>query len=119
MVSDLAEFGQVRRSVLGVTTEPNDPERVAQGRTPPGVRVTSVAQGSPAEGAGLRVGDVIVKVGDRLTTSPASVRAAVEFAPVGVDLALSIHRDGQDLTLNCKPGLTLAEIRQDPRPPAP
>jgi len=119
VVSDLAEHGRVRRSLLGVATEPNDPELVAQGTSPPGVRVTSVAKGSPADEGGIKVGDVIVKVGDKPTINPATVRAAVEFAPIGVDLAITVDRDGREMTLNCKPASTLDEARSEPRPPAP
>ncbi len=119
VVSDLAEFGQVRRSVLGISTEPTDPERVADGQSPPGVRVTSVVKGSPAEVAGLRLGDVILKVGDRPTLSPAAIRSAVEFAPAGRDLALTIFRDGQEMELACKPEPPGAPAQIEPRPLGP
>jgi serine protease Do len=113
VATDLAEFGRVRRAYLGVTTEPSDPEQVARDGAASGAVVSSVAPASPAEGAGLRVGDVILKVGGRPVNTPGAVRSAVEFAPIGEDLTVIIARDGAGRDVVIKP----SAVPDDPRPP--
>lgn len=109
VANDLAEFGRVRRSYLGISTEPTDPDRIR----PAGVVVSSIASESPAEGADLKLGDVIVKIGDRPATTPGAVRVAVEFAPTGQPLTLTILRDGQTREVAVKP----APLPDESRPP--
>jgi serine protease Do len=103
VAADLAEFGRVRRAYLGVGTEPLESDVLARLGGQPGVVVASIAIGSPAEAAGLKVGDVILKVGDRAANSPGAVRLAVEFAPIGEPLSLSVLRDGKNAVLASKP----------------
>lgn len=115
VANDLAELGRVRRAYLGVATEPQDLERVARGESPAGAVVTSVAPGSPASSAGILVGDVIREVGGVAVRSPGAVRSAVEFAPIGRDLAMSIGRGPNLLEITCKPA---AADEGGPRPEA-
>jgi serine protease Do len=102
VASDLAEFGRVRRAYLGVATEPIDPDRVGQGIPLASVIVSSIVPESPAEAAGVKNGDVLLKVGRRVAATPGAVRMAVEFAPIGEPLTLSIIRDGKPLELTAK-----------------
>lgn len=111
VAADLAEFGLVRRAYLGVGTEPLDPDGRDR-RKGPGVVVASIAAASPAEEAGLKLGDVIVKVGDRPARSPGAVRLAVEFAPIGRPLELAVVRDGMSITLFVKP----SAAPEEPKP---
>ena len=115
---DLAEFGRVRRAFLGVATEPHDPERVAHGQGSAGAVVASVSPGSPAETAGLRAGDVILKVGGSAATTPGAVRSAIEFSTIGEPLTISIEREGKPLDVLCKPSAAPDGPRTDERPPA-
>ena len=111
VAADLAEFGKVRRAYLGVGTEPIDPDVL--GRT--GVVVASIAAGSPAEHAGLTLGDVILKVGKHPATTPGAVRLAVEFAPIGEPLELAVLRDGTAMNLAAKPSAAPEEPKSTDR----
>jgi membrane-associated protease RseP (regulator of RpoE activity) len=64
---------------------------------PPPV-VTHVMAGSPAEEAGVRRGDVILRVDDREATV-ASLRRAAREADEGERVTLRIRRDGRELDL--------------------
>ncbi len=112
VASDLAEFGRVRRAYLGVATERRVLERKNQDKAHDGVVITTIEPNSPAHAAGLRLGDVIVSVGDRRVMTPGAVRMAVEFAPIGVELILKIARDGIPMTILAKP----TAIPDAPRP---
>ena len=111
VAADLAEFGRVRRAYLGVGTEAIDPDAIHKPKGP-GVVVASVAAGSPAEEAGLKLNDVILKVGNRPARSPGAVRLGVEFAPIGQPLELTIARGGMGLTLSAKP----SAAPEEPKP---
>lgn len=59
-----------------------------------GARIESVAAQSPADKAGLRAGDVVTAVSGRPTHSFIEVFSALESAPVGKPLDMSVTRNG-------------------------
>jgi serine protease Do len=65
-----------------------------------GVLVRSVASGSPAEKAGIKAGDVLVKVDQTKVASPAEVTSAVHAARPRKTFPVEIMRDRHPLTLN-------------------
>ena len=77
------------RPVLGIQIENTD--------NGPTVRV--VATGSPAEKAGLKVGDVLTKIGDTAVTDAQSASAAVQTHKVGDNVAIEVTRDGKTVTV--------------------
>jgi len=90
IVSDLAEHGSVRQAFLGVglRVDPNDSL---------GVRVVRVAPGSPAENAGIQVGDRILAIeGSEMRTSEEITEAVRGMRP-GDDVALTIVREAEIL----------------------
>lgn len=64
-----------------------------------GVLVSSVRDESPAQAAGLRAGDVIVRVGDERVEDPGDLMRAISRAEAG-EIELRIIRDGQERTLS-------------------
>ena len=72
-----------------------------------GARVSCIVKGSPAEAAGLKVGDVITKFGGRTITSADNLTADVTAAKPNEKVALSVRRDGATkqltLTLGTQP----------------
>jgi membrane-associated protease RseP (regulator of RpoE activity) len=89
------------QSRLGVQLQDMTPELREFLRAPKehGVLVVRVNEGSPAEKAGLRVGDVIVSVaGDPVDETPALVHAVLT-AEKDTKLALEVVRDGKTRTL--------------------
>jgi putative serine protease PepD len=85
---DIIERGKARRTVMGAVPD-------AAYRSPAGgVRLTSVQAGGPAEAAGLRAGDIIMKVDDDLLTGPDDLVALVrKFAP-GAVVPVEFQRAG-------------------------
>jgi len=66
----------------------------------PGVLVTEVAPGSPADSAGLRAGDVVSAIGGTALDSTMTVGGLISGHSVGDKLSLTVLRDGQTLTLS-------------------
>jgi hypothetical protein len=69
----------------------------------PGVPVTSVLAGSPADSAGLKPGDVLTALDGRWTTSVADAFAAASGATPGHPVEAVVLRDGKALTLSVTP----------------
>ena len=110
VAADLAEFGTVRRAYLGLATDPGDPDR---GKPIP-IEAT-IGPGSPAEAAGLRVGDTIEAIGGRPVASPGAVRLAAEFASIGQPTTIAITRNGQRQEV----AITPSAVPEDPKPRRP
>ena len=64
-----------------------------------GVLVASVMQGSAAEKAGLKAGDVITRAGDANVATPMDITRQISAAR-GKTLALTITRDHKEMTLS-------------------
>lgn len=88
------------RARLGVQLQPLGTQLAEyfglEGR--PGVLVASVREGTPAERAGLRAGDVLLSVGDRSVETPADVLGALAAREAG-PMEVTILRDRQERTL--------------------
>ncbi|PXA05155.1 hypothetical protein DDZ13_04125 [Coraliomargarita sinensis] len=99
---DLVREGKVRRGLLGVSIEDLNPEYAEAFSVPEekGAFIQSVAEGLPAEKAGIRGGDVIVAVDGESVDGATDLRLKVgKFAP-GEEVALSVRREGELLRVN-------------------
>ena len=67
-----------------------------------GIEVESVAKGGAAGKAGLKAGDVIVKVNGRRIKNWDEFRAAVQTRKPGDVLKVALRRDGQELELDLR-----------------
>ena len=72
-----------------------------------GCRIGVVGTGTPADQAGLRVGDIITQVGSTPTPNPRSLYDALAATHPGHSMAIGVRRDGQtlsrDITLARRP----------------
>ena len=75
----------------------------SEGKTTVGVRVDSVDEGSPAEKAGLRKGDVVVEFDGERVRSVRQFTRLVGETPVGRTVSASVLRDGQRTTISVTP----------------
>ncbi len=97
VADQLLKFGEVRRGWLGVGIELVT-EKIAQqvkGKVGEGVWVNSVFEGDPAHLAGIRIGDVILKIGGTSVGTPSRlIRLIGAFSP-GQSVNIDILRDGK------------------------
>ncbi len=75
---------------------------------PHGVEISSVAEGSPAEAAGLRVGDVVLAYHGEPVRGIEHFARLVRETPVGRKVSLNIASDGRRSTVQVKIGLRQA-----------
>jgi serine protease Do len=97
VVEDLIQHGRASRGYLGVSLADLGPADVRRLKLPEaqGAIVAQVEPDSPAERAGLKSGDVIVKVGDRDVPDLTAVRLSIAELTSGTKAPLTIIRDGQ------------------------
>ncbi|MEE4383879.1 MAG: PDZ domain-containing protein, partial [Pseudomonadales bacterium] len=97
IVDELVAHGEVRRGHIGATVQGLNPE-LAQAfgiRRLEGVVVTEVEPDSPADRAGLEVGDVITRVGDRPVREANDYRARAAVVMVGDAFEVAYVRAGE------------------------
>jgi S1-C subfamily serine protease len=97
-MDDLAEYGTVQRGFIGVSIRDVD-TKLAQEKglkDIKGVYVEGLTEGGAAKEAGIRQGDVIVKVGDAdVNTMPELQEQVGRFRP-GDKVSVSVLRDGAE-----------------------
>jgi S1-C subfamily serine protease len=96
LIATLMRHGRVRRAWLGIAggQAPLPPALAAKVGRRTGLRVAQVVDGSPAEQAGLRRGDIVLTVdGQEIDTSTAIQRLMVEHA-IGRRLEVTVWRNG-------------------------
>lgn len=104
IVQQLETNGQVIRPNLGVNgvdlSQISMFWRMREGiEDEEGLMVTRVSFGGPAQKAGIRSGDIIVKLDDRDITSMKVFRQALYAKQVGDTITLTINRDGKEQTI--------------------
>jgi S1-C subfamily serine protease len=97
VVAALLEHGRIRRGYLGITVQPARLSPTAGGaERRQGLLVTSVEPGSPAEAAGILVGDVLLALDDRRLASLDDLVDSLSGDRVDRAVTLSLIRGGQE-----------------------
>ena len=69
-----------------------------------GIGISDIVPGSPAESAGIKPGDVIVKINSSDVTDVSDLKKYINDAGVGGELELTIHRNGQIVEITVEVG---------------
>ena len=102
VVSDLMEFGEVQRGLLGISIRDLDNEMAKQLKIDKvkGVYVADVVEGGGAQKAGVKSGDVILKInGDDVNTTSQLQERVSRHRP-GDKLDVLVLRDGKTKPFN-------------------
>ena len=97
VVEQLVAHGEVHRGWLGVGIDPVTEEaaKKANGKEGVGVIINSVFEGDPADRAGLKVGDIILKIGGSDINSPNKMIRVIGAITPGQTINMNILRDGK------------------------
>lgn len=97
VMDQLLKFGSVKRGLLGVNISPMGPD-IAQAlglKDAQGALVTQVVEGSAADKAGIKTGDVITSINNTTVKSPTELRNTVGLMRVGDKVDVGLLRDGK------------------------
>ena len=105
IIAALISDGRVRRAYLGVAggTAPLPPRARAATGAERGVEVVEVVAGSPAELAGVRVGDVIYELDGTPVTAATDLQRLMVAERIGAEAAARVVRDGAPTELRITP----------------
>ena len=106
VMESLVSTGKVVRGYLGVAIQDLTPDLAKSFglKQAKGALVSSVAEESPAEGAGLKQGDVITAYQGQAIEDPAALQRDVTRTPVGTKAVVKVIRDGHDMDLTVTVG---------------
>lgn len=94
VMDQLIKYGKVQRGVLGVSMQTLGSD-VAGAEGVEGALVSEVVDGSAAEKAGIKPGDIITSINGRATRTSAALRAAIGVLRVGDKVEVGLVRDGK------------------------
>ena len=99
VTEQLVESGEVKRSYLGVSMQDINPALAeAFGlKSRQGAIISRIIEDSPAEKAGLQVGDIVLSSDGRRIKSAADLRNRIGLLPIGETTEFDVLRDGKQM----------------------
>jgi serine protease Do/serine protease DegQ len=97
VMDQLLKYGEVRRGVLGVniqTLTPDIAESMDLGNVQ-GALISQVVDGSAAEKAGIKAGDIVTAVNGKPVKDAAGLRNAIGMLSIGDRVDVALLRDGK------------------------
>ncbi|OOG25976.1 serine endoprotease DegQ [Thioalkalivibrio denitrificans] len=109
IMDHLVEYGEVRRGRLGIMVQDLTPDLAQAFGIPQtqGAVIAQVEPGSAADRAGLKEGDVVLRVNERSVRNSAELRNAIGLLRVGTEVVLDVVRDNRRIEVTAE----VAEIR--------
>ena len=97
VAEQLVEFGAIERGYFGAEFQDLDPTLSRAFGVPlmEGAIVVSIFEGSPAQQAGLRLGDIVTKIDDREISGAKDLKNQIELRRAGSFVLLHYLREGQ------------------------
>lgn len=108
VMNDIVSYGKVRRGQMGVYLQPitEDIASAFELKNTKGALIADVIPDSPAEKAGLKRGDVIVKLDGKEVEDSVKLSTSVRQHMAGDKINLEVLRNGKTMNFS----LTLAEV---------
>ena len=120
IVTDFMEYGYITgRPYMGITVQDVTESDTQRFGFPAGAVVTSVEEGSCAEVAGLKQGDVITKMDDTEITGMNQMVSVKNRYKAGQTVTLEVFRFGENLTLTLEFDEQENNTQDQPQDPAP
>jgi Do/DeqQ family serine protease len=105
IIADLVKKGKVTRGWLGVGVQPLTSELAKSfGVSGEGVLVNQVMPKSPAETAGIKVGDLILALDGKAVKDPRELQRVIADADIGKSIEVTILREKERRTVSVQVG---------------
>jgi Do/DeqQ family serine protease len=116
VMEQLIRYGSVKRGQLGVSMYTVTPDIAHSLGLPSvvGALVSQVVEGSPADRAGIRTGDVITSVNSQPVKSNSELRNTIGLLRVGDKVEIGLLRDGKPLRVTAVIADTTTELTGGP-----
>jgi Do/DeqQ family serine protease len=104
ILESILKTGRAVRGYIGVVIQPVTPELAAQfgADNTNGALVAQVAPGSPAESAGLRKGDIILKVGGHVIRGVPELPRRISVVEVGNEVEMTLLREKREMAVKVR-----------------
>jgi serine protease DegQ len=115
VMEQVIEHGMVTRGWVGIGVQDMTPELAESLKLPyvNGALITEVVNGSPADKAGLKPGDVLVTVQDKAVTGHTSTLNLIAALHPGATATLKVKRDNNELDFKISVGTRPKPRRDD------
>ncbi len=100
----LIQFNKVKRPFIGIAGRDVTEELAKKYKLVEGVYVTAISEYSGAEKAGLKIGDIIVKVDDQEIKTMNELNKIKNTHQIGEEVKLTINREGEEKEIKVKLG---------------
>ena len=100
ITQQLIEYGKVRRGYLGVSAQDltNDLSKAFGIKANRGAIITQVLKDSPADLAGIYIGDVVIKINNEDVQNASSMRNKIGLLKLNSIITMEINRKGKIIT---------------------
>jgi serine protease Do/serine protease DegQ len=98
VMTQLVQYGEVKRGMLGVQLSNQFTPGIAESlglENARGALVSQVIEGSPADKAGIKAGDVITSINGRNVTNAGELRNTIGLLRIGDKVDLALIREGK------------------------
>ncbi len=112
IVERIIEKGYYSKPYLGVGVVDVSREYQIYG-LPQGAAIQTITAGSPAEAAGLQVGDIIVKFGNTAITTRSELTTLIGRCSIGDTVILTVYRQGETMEVKVTIGEQIQSIENE------
>jgi len=100
ITKQLIKYGKVRRGYLGVSAQDltNDLSKAFGIKTNKGAIITQVLKDSPADLAGISIGDVVIKINNENVQNASAMRNKIGLLKLNSIITMEINRKGKIIT---------------------
>lgn len=102
IIDELIDHNKVIRPYIGITGQDLDEETAKKNNLVVGIYVRDVEMFSPAEKAGFKIGDVIIKADGKNITTMDELTNIKNSHKVGDTITITVNRDGEEKELSVK-----------------
>ena len=115
VMEQILEHGKVVRGWLGVVIQEITPDIAEAIGVKEGILVAQVMKGSPADKAGLKVGDIIIALNGRKLEDVRDLQLSIMKTKPGTEVTLTIIREGKRKEIKVKVGELPEKISRKPK----